>query len=146
MKRFSFRLGPILKLRQHHLQNREMELARASAAVLEIREQQEELLRAKARYQSRVLGGPLDGEKLQALQHFNNRNLQQQQKASQELEKALQAEDAAREAYKEALKQKKVLDKLKEKQQGRFYKAQLDEEEKNREDMNILGFRYKTST
>ena len=143
MKRFSFNLEKVLSLRKHREQETEIELGRAIGVLTEI----EQNIRSVA--EERYRAGDLfsgNGEMVRSYMLYCSRlDLQKEQL----LEEAVQAEmkvEEARDIYIEASRERKVLDKLKEKRSGEYRKFILTEETKAMDDLATSRGLLKTVT
>ncbi len=144
MRRFQFRLERFLELRRHREREREIALARVLGQCLLLRRRITEIegevagsyglsFRAGDRIDIQAMAGRelyvrrLTGEKARTEDALAARNV--------ELEEV-------RAKYLEAAKERKVLDKLRERTEAEYYERQKDEEFKTIDDMNTAaGFR-----
>ncbi|MDR1419346.1 MAG: flagellar export protein FliJ [Treponema sp.] len=136
MKRFHFSLEKVLRLRKYLEQEAELELGRATGALVAVENRIRETARqrqdaAGARF-SRHHGGP-------EITNYDNYILRLEQETERLLQDAAQAELAVEEkraAWLEASRDRKVLDKLKEKQEKENRKKVLAEETKILDDIS----------
>ncbi len=126
-KKFSFRLEPILKLRSYKVTLAKDELIQ----VVKKRSEKEELINEKEEYYSNLLTNKPYSAKASDLQAI----LSHQEKVKDDLNKLeyeksqlIEIENFKREKLNNAMKQEKVLEKLKEKKQE-IHKSDLSKEE-----------------
>ncbi|MBN2552927.1 MAG: flagellar FliJ family protein [Spirochaetales bacterium] len=142
MKRFHFRLERILEIRAH----REREwLARLAAAsglcarlsrrITENGEQARGALRIDAKR-----GRLLDLSLLTYREHYINRLGQEQKRLKEELEEKMRQRCEVQKKYQEVSRDKKVLEKLKEKRESQYYAQAKLEEFKEVDDLNSSQF------
>ena len=133
MKKFSFNLEKVLSLRKFREQETEIALGRAIGALSEIenniRSVAEERFRAGDQYSG-------NAAMLRSYMLYVNRL---DGKKEQLLAEAAQAEikvEQARAVYIEASRERKVMDKLKEKREGEYRKTVFAEETKMLDDLS----------
>jgi len=130
MKPFAFGLEKILNLRKHSEDEAKLELGRAISALTDI----ENRLAALARERVRAAAGQFDPANSAAvIQQYMFYIIRLDSTKEELLKEAAQAElkvEAAREAFIEASRERKVLDKLKEKREKEHRKEMLTQEGK----------------
>jgi len=135
MKRFRYPLERVLELRRHTEQEWELKLAEATAVVVGLEQQLQEIGTKKVQASlSRTQAGTDTGY-LYQYSLYQNRLDQAAEKVMEQMVQAEAQRDKVREGYLEASKARKALDKLKEKQSEVFYKEQLKEEAKAQDEM-----------
>ena len=135
MKAFAYSLEKVLKLRKHNEDEAKIELGRAISVLADL---EQKIL---------TLGGEIDKAKKAQFNQDNTAVIMQlymfylirlDATKEQLLKEAAMAElkvEEAREAYLEASRERKVLDKLKEKRYEEYRRELLVEEVKNVDDM-----------
>ncbi len=137
MKRFHFRLEKVLGIKKHHEKEWELKLAKATGECIRIENTIQHNLYEKARTLStRRLSGEIMMEKLYSSELYMQRLTQHNRNLEQELVQKELERESIQKGYLEASKERKVLDKLKEKQENGFYAKQRVEEMKEIDDMN----------
>ena len=134
MKPFSFRLQKVLNLREHYEDEAKIELGRAVGVLSEL----ENNLLTLGREQARAAGEQFtSGNSAYLMQQYMFYLMRLENTKEQLLIKAAEAElkvEEAREVFMEASRERKVLDKLKEKRQKEYRKYVLAEETKAMDD------------
>ena len=132
MLKFSFNLEKILSLRKHREQEREIELGRAIGILSEIEQNirfvTEERFRSGEQYSG-------NSATIRSYMLYADRLDRQKEQLLSDAAVAEQKVDEARVVYIEASRDRKVLDKLKEKREEEYKKFVLDEETKNLDDL-----------
>lgn len=137
MKRFHFRLGKVLNIKKYHEKEWELKLARAAGECIRIENTMEHNMHEKARtLLSRRVTGTLEMDSLLYAEMYMNRLSQQNERLREELIRKEMIRNEVQKGYLEASKERKVLDKLRERQEAGFYKKQRTEEMKEIDDMN----------
>jgi flagellar FliJ protein len=138
MRRFQFRLERFLDLRRWKEREWELALARIHGECLLL----EQRIQAIAlEISSSMFGAFRDGTRID-IEAMARRELYVQRLAIERERKKLLLVEKRREMekvrlkYLEASKERKVLDKLKERRSGEYYERQLDEEYRSLDDMN----------
>ena len=125
MKRFSFNLERLLKLREHEEQEWEIKLGRAVTECVRI----ENDIRQRSSEIDRVLRtrGSVDGREdaFYAMEMYKRRMSSELAELGDELSRAEAERDKVREQFLEFSKRRKVLSKLKEKREAEYYKEQM---------------------
>ncbi len=144
MKKYRFRLEPLLNVRKHVEKQRQKELA---SAVLQVGFQKAHLdnLAAKrvetTESQRQIQGGKLSVYQLQTYSRYFVL-LKKETLAGQELLRGFERDaDNKRRKLIEAAKQRKIYEKLKETQQTKFYKTFSDAEKKEADEIGLNSFR-----
>ena len=134
MKRFSFRLQKVLNLREHHENEAKIELGRAIGVLAEL----ENNLFTLGQEQAKAAGEQFSsGNSTFLMQQYMFYLMRLENAKEQLLVKAAEAElkvEEAREVFIEASRERKALDKLKEKRQKEYRKYVLAEETKAMDD------------
>jgi flagellar protein FliJ len=138
MRRFQFRLERFLELRRWKEREWEIALAKILGECLllerRIAEIAEEI--AGSLFSVFVSGTRIDIEAMSRRELYVQRlAAERERKRATLVERRVELE-RVRAKYLEAAKDRKVLDKLKERQQGDYYEQQKDEEFKSIDDMN----------
>jgi flagellar FliJ protein len=136
VKRFSFDPEKILRLRRHREEEAEIALGRAVSALTAIEERIDAVARDRFRAMAERFAPGNGGAEILA----HERYIQRLDAAREELLKEaalaeLQVEEARAE-YIEASRERKVLDKLKERRQREYRKALLAEEVRTLDDLS----------
>ena len=142
MRRFHFRLERFLKLKKHTEQEWEIKLGKATSECLSVERRIDEALQgmASAFHQIHAPQRELDMNFITSAQRY----MDGLSGTVAELEDELVIKEAERrevqEGYLEASKERKVLDRLKERRAEEFYKAERDEEKKELDDINTSSY------
>lgn len=135
MKKFSFNLEKVLSLRKFREQETKIELGRAIGVLTEIEGKIKNVAEERYRAGSQFSG---NGAMVRSYMLYTARlDLQKEQL----LKEAVQAEikvDAARSVFIEASRDRKVLDKLKEKREAEYRKLVFAEETKALDDRRAV--------
>jgi flagellar FliJ protein len=138
MRRFQFRLERFLELRRWKEREWELKLARAlgECLVLEqrIRQIGDEI--GESRLAAYTEGRRVDVEAMARRELFVQRLAMERERARVTLEEKRREMEKVRARYLEASKERKVLDKLKERRSEEYYDRQLDEEYRTVDDVN----------
>ena len=141
MKQFAFSLQKILNLRKHYEDEAKLELGRAVGVLAEL----ENRIFAIVGEQARAAREQFNPENSTAIMQQYMLYLQRLENTKEQLFKeAAEAEmvvEEAREKYLEASRERKVLDKLKEKRQKEYRKFVISEEAKTLDDISPKGLR-----
>lgn len=144
MKKFRYRLQALLKLREHVERERQKELA---AASLKVQDQQHLVQGIYARTESALENkrehqtGKIDLTDMQLFSRFLYR-LKRDTIGGEEILRALKkAESQRRQALLEAAREKKIYEKLKERQQTQFYKDFETAATREADEAGLNGFR-----
>jgi flagellar FliJ protein len=136
MKAFSFGLQKILNLRKHYEDEAKIELGRAVGVLAEL----ESRLRQVAVERARAAAAQFSPQNSAALiQQYMYYLLRLDNTKEQLLQEAALAEikvEEARELYIEASRERKILDRLKEKRQQEYRKTAFNEETKILDDIS----------
>ena len=139
MKQFTFSLQKILNLRRHNEDEAKLNLGRAVGVLTELENRIFDLVREQAR----AATDQFNPGNSTATMHQYMLYLQRLEGSKERLFKeAAQAElevDEAREAFIEASRERKVLDKLKEKRQKEYRDSVFAEEAKALDDIRKMG-------
>ena len=138
MRRFQFRLERFLELRRWKEREWELKLARAlgECVVIErrIREIGEEI--GASRLAQFSEGRRVDVQSMARRDQFVQRLAAERERARVTLEEKRREMEKVRARYLEVSRERKVLDKLKERRSEEYYDRQLDEEYKAVDDLN----------
>jgi flagellar FliJ protein len=138
MRRFQFRLERFLDLRRWKEREWELKLARALGECLllenRIREIGEQI--GASRLTQFSEGRRVDVQAMARRELFVQRLAAERDRAQVTLEEKRREMEKVRARYLEASKERKVLDKLKERRSGEYYDRQLDEEYRTVDDLN----------
>jgi len=138
MRRFQFRLERFLELRRWKEREWELKLARALGECLlleqRIRQIGEEI--GASRLAEYTEGRRVDVEAMARRELYVQRLAVERERAQVTLEEKRRELEKVRARYLEASKDRKVLDKLKERRSEEYYDRQLDEEYRTADDLN----------
>jgi flagellar FliJ protein len=130
MKRFHFRLEKLLQLRRHREREWELKLAKAGGQVVQLEGQvsalQNEVRASRKRERAGV--GPLDMSSLASLEWYWRRLENDTATARQSLQRSRAHLEEVRRSFADVSKERKVLDKLREKREADYYRNQSREE------------------
>ena len=136
MKPFTFGLQKVLNLRKYYEDEAKIELGRAVSVLADI----ESKLRALAAERARAAAAQFSpGNSAAMIQQYMYYLLRLDNTEEALLRNKILAEqkvEEAREAFLEASRERKVLDKLKDKRHGEYHKEALDEETKVLDDIS----------
>jgi flagellar FliJ protein len=142
VKRFRFRLERLLELRRYREHEWELKLAEITGIVVTIENRIEaindEVKRALVA-QFTYVGQP-DYSFLLASEEYINRLRLEKSRCEVELQKRKEEWEEVQKVYLEHSKKRKVLEKLKERQEALYYKEQRNEEAKVLDDMSTRAF------
>ncbi len=145
MRRFRFRLEKFLELRRWKEREREIALAKALGEVLmlekriaEIAEQIAASLFGQFRRDDRW-GTRIDVEAMARRELYAQRLSRERENKRAALVVKRRELEEARAKYLEASKERKVLDKLRERREAEYYEKAIDEEFKEIDDMNTAS-------
>ena len=142
MKRFHFRLERLLELRSYRERQWLAKLAAASGLCTRLSRRITENGEAArgAFYIDPRRGHELDHSLLTYREHYINRLGQEQVKLKEELEEKMRQRAQVQSKYQEVSRDKKVLEKLKEKRESDYYSQAKLEEFKEVDDLNSSQF------
>jgi flagellar FliJ protein len=136
MKAFAFNLEKVLKLRQFHEDEAKIELGRAIGILADL----ENKIRYISQERARAAADQFSpGNSAARIQQYTFYLIRLDNTKEQLLLDAAAAEmkvEEAREAFLEASRERKVLDKLKEKRQKEYHKEMIAWETKNLDDIS----------
>jgi flagellar protein FliJ len=141
MRRFQFRLERFLELRRWKEREWELALAKILGECLLLEKRIADIAEeiAASLLAVFVSGTRIDIEAMARRELYVQRlAVERERKRATLVERRVELE-RVRAQYLEAAKERKVLDKLKERQQGDYYEHQKDEEFKAIDDMNTSG-------
>ncbi len=147
MKKYSFRLQPVLDIREKTLEDKRLEMAQVIQLLNEQQEGLERLIAKQASYKDELESLSLEDDlNVFALANFKNYMVNLQEQITQQehnIENTKKALIVKQEAVNEALKDVKVLEKLKEKQSQKFYKDIEMKEANEIDDISTARYRLK---
>lgn len=147
MKKYSFRLQPVLDIREKTLEDKRLEMAQVIKLLNEQQEGLERLIAKQASYKDELESLSLEDDlNVFALANFKNYMVNLQEQITQQehnIENTKKALRVKQEAVNEALKDVKVLEKLKEKQSQKFYKDIEMKEANEIDDISTARYRLK---
>lgn len=147
MKKYSFRLQPVLDIREKTLEDKRLEMAQVIQLLNEQQEGLERLIAKQASYKDELESLSLEDDlNVFALANFKNYMVNLQEQITQQehnIENTKKALRVKQEAVNEALKDVKVLEKLKEKQSQKFYKDIEMKEVNEIDDISTARYRLK---
>lgn len=147
MKKYSFRLQPVLDIREKTLEDKRLEMAQVIQLLNEQQEGLERLIAKQASYKDELESLSLEDDlNVFALANFKNYMVNLQEQITQHehnIENTKKALRVKQEAVNEALKDVKVLEKLKEKQSQKFYKDIEMKEANEIDDISTARYRLK---
>ena len=147
MKKYSFRLQPVLDIREKTLEDKRLEMAQVIQLLNEQQEGLGKLLAKQDAYKEELESLSLEDDlNVFSLANFKNYmvNLQTQIKQQEaNIENTKKALRVKQDAVNEALKDVKVLEKLKEKQSQKFYRDIEMKEANEIDDISTARYRLK---
>ncbi|MGA2977450.1 MAG: flagellar export protein FliJ [Spirochaetia bacterium] len=138
MRRFQFRLERFLELRRWKEREWEIALAKILGECLLLENRIAEITAeiGLSRLSVFIDGRRIDVEAMARRELYVQRLVRERERAQAMLVEKRKELEKVRAKYLEASKERKVLDKLKERRAGEYYERQLDEEYKSIDDMN----------
>jgi flagellar FliJ protein len=130
VRRFSFSLEKVLELREYREQETEIALGRAVGELTGIENQLKELAAQRLKAGEERFRPGNDALAIRGYEFYIRRLDKTKEDLLEAAAKALLKVEEARELFLEASRQRKVLDKLKEKRAGEYRKAMFAEENK----------------
>ena len=147
MKKYSFRLQPVLDIREKTLEDKRLEMAQVIQLLNEQQDGLGKLLAKQDAYKEELESLSLEDDlNVFSLANFKNYmvNLQTQIKQQEaNMENTKKALSVKQDAVNEALKDVKVLEKLKEKQSQKFYRDIEMKEANEIDDISTARYRLK---
>ncbi len=147
MKKYSFRLQPVLYIREKTLEDKRLEMAQVIQLLNEQQDGLGKLLAKQDAYKEELESLSLEDDlNVFSLANFKNYmvNLQTQIKQQEaNIENTKKALRVKQDAVNEALKDVKVLEKLKEKQSQKFYRDIEMKEANEIDDISTARYRLK---
>ena len=147
MKKYSFRLQPVLDIREKTLEDKRLEMAQVIQLLNEQQDGLGKLLAKQDAYKEELESLSLEDDlNVCSLANFKNYmvNLQTQIKQQEaNIENTKKALRVKQDAVNEALKDVKVLEKLKEKQSQKFYRDIEMKEANEIDDISTARYRLK---
>ena len=147
MKKYLFRLQPVLDIREKTLEDKRLEMAKVIQLLNEQQDGLEKLLAKQDAYKEELESLSLEDDlNVFSLANFKNYmvNLQTQIKQQEaNIENTKKALRVKQDAVNEALKDVKVLEKLKEKQSQKFYRDIEMKEANEIDDISTARYRLK---
>jgi flagellar FliJ protein len=141
MRRFQFRLERFLDLRRWKEREWEIRLAHATGKVVLLKNRIAEIgAEIGASYgRSFTSGAAVDVDAMAGRELYVQRLAAERARKSAELEVRTREMEEVRVRYLEAARDRKVLDKLKDRRAGEYYERQRDEEYKTIDDLNTAA-------
>jgi len=141
MRRFQFRLESFLGLKRHKEREQELALARALGECLLLKRRISDIDGEvdESRSRSFSSGKTVDIESMARRELFIERLLRERERTEVLLAEKTVEMEKVRARYLQAAKERKVLDKLKERKASDYYEKQKDEEFKAIDDMNTAS-------
>lgn len=147
MKKYSFRLQPVLDIREKTLEDKRLEMAQVIQLLNEQQDGLGKLLAKQDAYKEELESLSLEDDlNVFSLANFKNYmvNLQTQIKQQEaNIENTKKALRVKQDAVNEALKDVKILEKLKEKQSQKFYRDIEMKEANEIDDISTARYRLK---
>jgi flagellar FliJ protein len=140
MKAFSFGLEKVLNLRKFHEDEAKIELGRAIGVLADLESRLFAVGRERARASAAQFATGNDALVMQQYMFYITRLDNLTEELLSEITLAEMKVEEAREAFLEASKERKVLDKLKDKRQNEYRKFVLTEETKTLDDISPASF------
>lgn len=146
MKRFRFRLERLLEIRAHRERQWLAKLAEASGHCLRLsREIDQKSDAARGAFLTEVKrGAELDLALLNYRDRYIERLGKEKRRLKQELDRRVQHREEVQKKYGEVSREKKILEKLKERRQAEYYAGARLEEFKVQDDLNSGQFARKS--
>ena len=146
MKKYSFRLQPVLNLKEKALEDKRLEMAKVIKLLNDYQTELDILLETYSSYKGRIEEISLTNDivNISELASYNGYMFELEQKIKEKnvtIENARKVLKIKQNEVNEALKDVKVLDKLKETQSKKFYDAIYKKESEEIDD--IVTARYK---
>jgi len=141
MRRFQFRLERFLDLRRWKEREWEIRLAHATGKVILLRNRIAEIgAEIGASYgRSFTIGTAIDLEAMSRRELYVQRLAAERERKTAELAVRTREMEEVRARYLEAARDRKVLDKLKDRRAAEYYERQRDEEYKTVDDLNTAS-------
>jgi flagellar FliJ protein len=141
MLRFRFRLERFLELKRHKEREQELALAKALGECMLLKNRISEIaLEVDAeRGKSFLEGGRIDIEGMARRELYITRLMRESKRTEIRLEEKTAEMEKVRARYLEAAKERKILDKLKERKGRDYYERQKQEEFKTLDDLNTAA-------
>jgi len=138
VKPFTFKLEKILDLRKYHEDETKIELGRAIGVLAELESRLAALAGERARAAAAQFSPGNNAAQMQQYMFYLLRLDTAKEQLLNDITLAEMKVEEAREAFIEASRERKVLDKLKEKRQKEYHKEMLAEETKTLDDIRRL--------
>ncbi len=141
MRRFQFRLERFLELRRWKERERELILARVLGECMLLERRIAEIAAEVSASFLSVFrdGSSIDIESMRRRELYVQRLARERERTEAALEEKRRELEEVRAKYLEAARDRKVLDKLKDRQSEAYYEHQLDEEYKAIDDINTAA-------
>lgn len=136
MKRFVFGLEKILKLRNYAEQEARLELGRTVGALAEIETDLKYLAEARFIAAEEQVAEGTNADNIRHYMYYIARLDNEKERLLKEAALAEQKVEEARKVYLEAAREKKAMEKLKEKSEKAYKKNTLSEEQKTMDDIS----------
>jgi flagellar FliJ protein len=141
MRRFQFRLERFLDLKRYKEREWELALARVLGQCLLLKRRIEEILAEvdASRGDTFIVDTRIDVEAMVRRELYIRRLIRERERTEIELAERTVEMEKVRAKYLEAAKERKVLDKLKERKANEYYEKQKDEDFKTIDDLNTAA-------
>jgi flagellar FliJ protein len=142
MRRFRFNLEKVLELRRHKEREWELKLAKITGECLSLQQQIEQRSEEIVRMMNarRQQGGRIDMQEMLSNEFFIVRLNKENEQLAEELEVKEIKRQEVQQKYSEVSRERKVIDKLKEKRAAEYYQMVKREEVNQLDDQNNSRF------
>ena len=144
MKRFKFRLQVVLEMRENELEKRRIEMAKVLAVLHQQEEELRNIISAKKQNEDEIEGlyesDTLDIQSLESHRAYGIKLTIDEQNQNRRIANTKAILEKKQEEVHEAHKKAEILKKLKERQEKEYYKAFLDAEIKETDDITTARF------
>lgn len=144
MKKFTFRLETLLRLRKQQEDDRKVEFAAAQASVREARQEVARLLDERVRlereWSERLRDAAPTGESLRVFEEFRGHLFQRTDRAQAALKAAMECETQARQALALAMRKVSTLENLRTRHEARHRDKQQKLEQSNLDEAATMRF------
>jgi flagellar FliJ protein len=138
MKRYNFRLERILELRRHRERLWEMKLAEITGQCVRLENHIQDLQNEKDEHSGFEAAGVYSATDVLVRQAFRSRLEHEMHETGRQLEEASRKREEVNHSYLEAARERKVLDKLKERKAEEYYEEQRRKEEKTMNETAVV--------
>ncbi|MDR1868216.1 MAG: flagellar export protein FliJ [Treponema sp.] len=134
MKTFHFNLQKILELRKHHEKETELELAHVIGSLIDLEQQLDSLTEERLKTMDRFSAG-CEAAEIMVYDRYFQRLKGTQKSLEKDIKTQEQAVEKAREQYRSAARDRKILSNVRETKEQEHKKIQLNEETKMLDDL-----------